>query len=65
MITLLATPKGNPQRPGRFRLVLSLIPLAIVIYLRREFPAPGRCAGDNQWYFNFEHEWLPTWASSS
>ncbi len=58
VITPLLTPRGNPKAAGPIAFVLSLIPLAFVIYMVATFPHLGDTHVRN-WNFTFERDWLP------
>ena len=58
LITLFATPKNNPKASCGIAFILSLIPLALVVYIVATFPNLAH-GNDSKWYFNFEYNWIP------
>ncbi len=58
LITLFATPKNNPKAACGIAFILSLIPLAVVVYILANFPNLAH-GNDSKWYFNFEYDWIP------
>jgi NADH-quinone oxidoreductase subunit M len=61
-ITLLATPRHNPRAACTLAFLLSLLPLAVVVYMVANFPGFHPASGaapDSQWYFNAEYNWIP------